>query len=277
VIELLQSVVAAALSFPTFIFTVILGLVILFWIISSATGVGDSIEGATGGVLDGFADGLMEGAADGLLDGALDGAVDGALDGALDGAVDGAAEGIGEAGTLGRVLGCLGLTAVPVTLFLSILVLISWGLSMLLSKLVERHIGVGTITAALGTAIVLGALFIGLIFTSWAVRPLKPLFRSDRTIQRRDFVGKLCTVTTLRVDSGFGMAEHDDGQAGLLLQVRCNQPNSLTRGSRARVVRYDPSEDVLHLAPQPVEAPPTDNNPDRRRERPAGKTTTKES
>ncbi len=51
----------------------------------------------------------------------------------------------------------------------------------------------------------------------------------------------------MRVDGEFGQAEIEDGGAGLLVQVRSEEPNSLTRGSHALVFEYDNAEGVYHI------------------------------
>lgn len=79
------------MAMPTGIFTVLLGLVILYWVLFLIGGLDLDVLGGA----DGAAEGALEGAAEGALEGAAGGAVEGAADGALDGVdrVDGAVEG----------------------------------------------------------------------------------------------------------------------------------------------------------------------------------------
>lgn len=247
--ELLLALWQASISFPTVILTVLFGLALLYWIVSLATGA-DAVDGALEGVTEGLAEGALEGVADGLADGAVDGAVDGAFEGAGD-----AAEGLELGGRFGRGLVRLGVTAVPATLFLTILLFFSWLTSLVLTHVLGRHVGLGVSSALVGGVVLLGAFGIGLALTAWAVRPLKPLFRGDPTLSRRDLVGRVATLTTSRVDSRFGMAEFDDGAAGLLIQVRCRRPNTLTRTDRVRISSYDASTDSFEVRPE--------NQPDR--------------
>lgn len=64
-----------------------------------------------------------------------------------------------------------------------------------------------------------------------------------------DLIGKECILTTLRVDEGFGQASYDDGGAGLILTVRCEGENDLTRGSRAVIVDYHEAHDTYTIKP----------------------------
>lgn len=264
-IDFFRSLFETAFSFPSVILTVMLGLVLLYWIFSSLTGAGGEVDGAAEGLMeslvDGVAESALEGVADGLVEGvaegALEGVAEGAMEGAAEGVVDGAAEGAGEMATwsaLGRLFGCLGLTAVPVTLFLSMLVLFSWLLSLAISHLLGIKIGVGSTSMAVGLGVLAAAFTLGLVATALVVRPLRPFFYSPHLPARRDLVGSVVTVRTLIVDARFGQAEYADGEAGLLLDVRCNQPNKLTRGDVVKIARYDRAEDVYLLDPQPAAA-----------------------
>jgi hypothetical protein len=56
-------------------------------------------------------------------------------------------------------------------------------------------------------------------------------------------VGKECEVTTLEVSSHFGQGIVQDGGPGMIVSIRCEEPNELARGSRARIVAYHAGSD----------------------------------
>jgi hypothetical protein len=229
----------AATAFPTVILSVLLGLAMLYWVFSMLTGA-DGVDGAVEGMAEGLAEGAIDGVAEGLADGALEGAAEGLAEGA---------EGFEFGSNLGRGLVRIGVTAVPFTLFITMLLFFSWITSLALTHLLGRHVGLGVSSALVGGAILAGALALGLFLTACAVRPLKPLFRGDRTLSRHDLVGRTATLTTSKVTDTFGMAEYHDGAAGLLVQVRCTEPNTLTRSDRVRISRYDASTDSYDVTP----------------------------
>lgn len=203
----------AITSFPTAVFSALLALVAGYWLLV--------IVGAVD--LDAF---------DGL-----DAAAE-ALDVSAEGAID-----VGDApGGLG-IVNALGMRDVPITLWLSVLVLVAWLASLAGMELLGGPLG------ALAPPVVLAlALGAGVAATSVAVRPLRPIFRSHTAVSHRALVGKTCTITTLRVDGEFGQALIDDGAAGLLVQVRCADENDLTRGSHALIFDYRPDEGAFHVA-----------------------------
>jgi hypothetical protein len=227
----------ALVTWPTIAFTVPLALAIAYWILALATGLdveagADSLEGAIESVLEGGAESFSEAAAEGCAAGALEGALD-----------DGAGLNWLAAN------GCLGLAVVPVTLVASVFVLIGWIACYSLSRLSMAVLGNWASSGWFGLLTLFSASVIGLAGTSLAVRPLRPLFRSDDLPARQDLVGWFCTISTLRVDERFGQAEVDDGAAGLIVQVRCREANELSRGDRALIFGFSPGEQTYEVIP----------------------------
>ncbi|MBB1254020.1 DUF1449 family protein [Streptomyces alkaliterrae] len=163
-------------------------------------------------------------------------------------ALDGG-EGVTSGGSAGGIAGAFaafGLGGVPVTVVLSLLVLVAWFVSWCGVVLFEN----GLVRALL--------LPLALV-TAWAatrvlVRPLRRLAPgAEEGISRNDFVGRVCVVRTNRVDEVFGQAEvtSDDGSSALV-QVRADEsvpPGSLTTGSSALIFDYDVEGEFFRVAP----------------------------
>lgn len=205
----------AAFTLPTAVFSVLLILVVAYWLT----------------VILGWLD-------LGILDGLFD-----LFDGAADAAIDGAVEGLGEGA--GDHHGCLGLAGVPVSIIGSSVVVFAWGFSFFGLKLLPSLLAGTAAVVGLGA----GALALAMAATAVALRPMKRIFRIAPVTGRRDLVGRICVVTTLRVDDKFGQAEVGDGGAAILIQARSAQPNDFTRGSRALVFKYDAEREVFDIAP----------------------------
>lgn len=193
---------SAILAFPTVVFTILLGVVVLYWLF--------------------------------VLLGAMD------ID-VLDFAD---ADGDGDADGLGGVIEALGLGGVPVMLSLSLLVLGAWGICLLAMQLAG---GIGLVGTGLAAGVAVAALLVAVPVTSFAVRPLRRLFVTHPAPESRSLVGKICTVTTLKVDERYGQAELEDGGAGLLIQVRYSGPGRLGRGDKA--VIFDYKDEIFLVAP----------------------------
>lgn len=244
----MEEFVTIVLGFPTVLFTVPLFLLTLYWI-TVTLGILD-VDAL--GSADAGAEGAIEAAA-GKLEGTLDAAaakVDGLVDaaaGKLEGALDAAAahaEAAGhavqdvdiEGSPVIALLSALRLRRAPVTVVLTVLVLVAW----LVAFFGARHL----MPALPLPSAVSGALvFVIALVAAWPVAalvtfPMGPLYRTRPAVTHGELVGKRVVVSTSRVTASFGEAELADGGAGLILQVRCATPNPLTKGSDALLVAW---------------------------------------
>ncbi len=62
-------------------------------------------------------------------------------------------------------------------------------------------------------------------------------------------IGKECEITTLEVSSHFGQGIVQDGGPGMIVSIRCEEPNELARGGRARIVAYHAGSDAYSVEP----------------------------
>jgi hypothetical protein len=225
----------AITTFPTVPLTVLLGIVVGYWIFALITGAafhgGDAL---TGGVK----------AAGDATTGAIKGAGE-----AVVGAIKGTAEGIGADadhdvdGAEAGVLGILGLGRVPITITLSTVALVAWTISTLLTLVLAPTF------LPLQLGVLFGSLVAGLLGSAVLLRPLGKALNQDRPARRRDSIGQICTITSGKVDAGFGTASIDDGAAGLNVHVVCPKANTLKKGDRAILIDFDPAKDTYEIEP----------------------------
>ncbi|WP_437730544.1 glycine zipper family protein [Sorangium sp. So ce1335] len=269
----MTEVLAASLMFPAVIFTVVLALALIYWLFvllgaldldllggahgDAAPDLG-ALEGATKGALEGATKGALEGATKGALEGAtkgaLEGSAKGALEGSAKGALEGSAKGMADVGDgahgAGSLLVALKLHRVPATVSLTLVAAFGWFSSVLSTMLVEpAWLGAGLPRWALGLAVLAGSLTVALLLTSLAVRPIAPLFVTRHAQAKKDLVGRVCVISTGRVDERFGQAVIEEGGASHILDVRCDTPGALRRGDRALLVSWDPNGEVFGVEP----------------------------
>jgi hypothetical protein len=219
----------AILAFPTVVYTILLGVVVAYWLFV--------LLGALDIDLLGDADLDGHGHADLHVDGHghhFDGDGHGHHHGHQDGDAD-------SPGGLAGLIQTLGLGGVPVTLMLSVLILAGWGFCLGVTELF------GARSAWVAIAAPFVALALAVPVTAVVIRPLRRFFVSLDAPRHRDFLGKVCTITTLRVDERYGQAEVEDGGAGLIVQVRSTEPGRLNRGDRALI--FDYKDEVFYVAP----------------------------
>lgn len=191
---------AAVLSLPTVVFTVLVGLFVLYGL-ATLIGAAD-LELLDGGV-------------------GLDDVPDSPLEVALN---------------------ILGVAGIPLAIVLGVSSIFAWMASMIAMRYLPET-GLVQLGAGIGSAL------FGIGFGSLMLRPFRRIFVSAPAPTRAGIVGRICTVRSLRVDSGAGTAEVDDGGAGFIAEVRCFRENALTRGSKAIVYDYDSEQGVYHVGP----------------------------
>ncbi len=224
----------AILAFPTVIFTILLGVVVVYWLFVLLGALDINLLGDA----DLDADPTMH-----HLDGHGHTDIDVGGHGHADADMDGHDHGDADAEHPGGVAGLiqtLGLGGVPVTLMLSVLILAAWSFCLGALELLGSA---GWITVAAP----LVALALAVPVTGVVIRPLRRFFLSLAAPQHRDLLGKICTITTLRVDERYGQAEVEDGGAGLIVQVRSTDPGRLHRGDRALI--FDYKDEVFYVEP----------------------------
>lgn len=200
-------VLEVSLGFPTVIFTTLLLISLGYWLMTSLLGLGEAPE----------------------LDLDLD------LDVDLDIDVEAGGEG---SGGIGEALTALDLHLLPLSLGISLISLFGWLTSVILSLFLSGDDG--STNTLIGLAIIAGSFFVGIMATGRVGHVLRPVFEVKKAVRRRDLIGRICTVSTGRVDANFGQAELVDAEGGAhLIQVRCRTENSLSKGSQALLVAVD--------------------------------------
>jgi len=262
----MSEVLGLALSFPCVVYTVLLGVVLVYWsfVVVGAIHIGEGSDGA----LDGFDPEAAIGAGKGALEGAAKGALQGHLDGMAesagdvgdmgdaggDGGGDGADGGdADESSVLGAIVNALHLRSVPATAILSLIVTFSWMTCAILMQVVSRDMphGLGFV---LRWVVLFVAPVIALPLTMLASRPLAKVFKHQQPTSRRDLIGKTCIVRTGSVTGTFGEALLEDGGAGLVVRVRVDRELPVKRGDQMLIVDYDEAKESFLVEPIDLES-----------------------
>lgn len=220
--------IANITSFPVAVLTLLLMVVVIYWLFA--------IIGVLGvDILDGDAE----------IDLAVDADMD--LDIDLDADVDGAGQ--GASGVAGFMLKW-GLTGVPVTVVFSVLILVAWiicyYLVMLLGLLVS-WLPLAWLSWILGAAALVLSVMIAVPITATLIKPLKGLFKTHDAVTKSDLVGRIAVVKTSSVTPEFGQAILDDGEAGMLLDIRAEESEALKKDDEVILVEYVAADGSYHV------------------------------
>jgi hypothetical protein len=214
-------------SLPTVIFTVLVGVSLLYWcsVVLGALDI-DALGGAGGKDTDGS---LGESTPEGH-----------------DGS---AASTEAHPSGLSAVLGAIELRKVPMTVRVSFVSIFSW----LVSALGALSLGptfsrTGPQRVVFDIVLALTALLLGVRLAGFAARPLARVFSSAPAPRKEHLVGRLAEVSTGRLDARFGQVLVRDGGAGLLLDARFDGA-PLSRGEQVVITHYDESRNVVSVEP----------------------------
>jgi len=235
----MSEVVALALSFPGVVYTVLLGVVLLYWlfVVLGAIHLGD-------GSADGHFDGLGDGSAD-------VGDVGHGGDGA-DGGDAGDGDDGSEGSAVAALLHALHLRSVPATVVFSLIITFSWLVCTVAMQLVSRDLPAAS-QPALSWLVLAGSPLLALPLTSFAARPLAKVFAQRRATSHSDLIGKTCVVRTGTVTTTFGEASVEDGGAGLVLRVRVDRELPVKRGDQMLIVDWDREHESFLVEPLELE------------------------
>ena len=209
----MEQLLEVASQFPTVIYSTVLGVVVVYWLI-----------------------GML-----GLVDLGLAGDADLELD--VDSDVD-----VSVGGLTGFML-TFGLTGVPFTLVISIVALICWLISFYLQFYILNWLPDGWLYYLMGSFASFVIFVISLPLTAIVIRPLKGMFKSVETTLSDHLVGNSATIVTGTVSETFGQARLFNNGAEMLLDVRCDPEHSLKKGDKVLLIEYLTEKYAYIVAP----------------------------
>ncbi|MBN8757572.1 MULTISPECIES: OB-fold-containig protein [Variovorax] len=195
----------AVTGYPTAIYTVLLGVVVIYWVLAML------------GMVD-------------IEHSGLD------VDVGVHTHADGDANDVGH---LASYVVAFGLNGVPFSVAVSLLVLVSWTVCCLGGEWLLPLVPTLPLQLLAGTVLLVASAVIAIPVTAVAIRPLRGLFVSHTAVSNAALVGQLCRVVTGVVNEKDGRAEVARRGASLNIRVWATAPNSLKRGSQALILEYD--------------------------------------
>ena len=141
-------------------------------------------------------------------------------------------------GDAGGMASRLGLDGLPTLVVLSVLAFFAWILTYFVQLLVLAPLP-ALLRYGLGTVVLLLSPVPAILLTALVLRPLRRLVLRMRPLPAASLLGRVAVVRTPEVDAHHGMAELDDGGAGLILQVRHDGEAPIPRGERVVLLEHD--------------------------------------
>lgn len=206
-------------AFPTALYTVLLGVVIVYWLLA-LLGLVDFESSDIDLDIDTHADASPE-----------------------------------DLGAIAGYVVAFGLSGVPFSIVVSLLALIGWVLTALAATLLLPWVPTEPLRWLAGAGVLLVAAALSIVLAAQIVRPLRGLFVTHSATHNAALVGQVCRVLTGVVDERQGRAEVAQRGLGLNIRVWASSPNSLKRGDRALITDYDSSTLRYRIEPLPPDMP----------------------
>lgn len=148
----------------------------------------------------------------------------------------------GELSGLAGSLVALGLNGVPFSIVVSLLVLVAWTLTSLVSGWLMPWLPGTLLHVIAGTVLLVISGALALPITALMIRPLKGLFVTHEAITNATLVGQSCVILSQSVDERIGRAEVIQRGASLQINVWTDQASTLQKGQTAYILEYDPDK-----------------------------------
>lgn len=157
-----------------------------------------------------------------------------------------ATEALGGGGLLSALMLKVGLGGLPFALIYTAVVFLAWIACYFIDYLLLS--GVESTGLRMGVGLVLTPLllFLALPFAGLALKPFRGLFTRAEGRTAEALLGEHVRIRSPEVSERQGLADYDDGAAGLILQVRATA-GEFRRGDTALVVEYLPDSHVYRI------------------------------
>jgi len=134
------------------------------------------------------------------------------------------------------------LVGVPVVITLSLIILFGWFICYFMAHFLLSGVNHWLLRFLLGIPLLAVSLVAAAWVTTYAMKPLRAVFKFSTTEAHKHILGQRAVVRTSRVDEHFGEATMEDGGAGLILKVRSTGEDTFTKGDR--VVIFEKLDDT---------------------------------
>lgn len=201
----------AAIAFPTAIYTTLLGVVVVYWLLA-LVGIVDFESTNLDVHHELHVDAHAELHADAHTD---------------------------ELSDLASYLVALGLNGVPFSVVFTLLTVFAWTTTCLAAMWLLPLVPTTLLRTVAGLGVLLGGFALALPLTARSIRPLRGLFVTHTAMSNASLVGQSCVVLTSSVDEKFGRAEVATRGTSINIRVWAATPNTLGKGSAARILEHD--------------------------------------
>jgi len=218
----METFIANITSFPVVVFTFLLMIVLFYWVMAMV------------GVVD------ID-----VLDADIEVDFEASTDFETEVSINPDAEGL--SGIAGFMLNW-GLTGVPITVVISLLIVTAWLLSYIVVSLLFPLIPLTLIKYLIGAVLIVVCFALAIPITALSIRPFKGFFIAHTAVKKQSLIGQEVEVKTGTVNEEFGQGILEDGEAGMILDIRAPADKGIKKGDTVILIEYIEEKESYNVA-----------------------------
>lgn len=154
---------------------------------------------------------------------------------------------VNTANAIAGVMLKVGLHGVPVTIIISFLSLFGWLLSYYSVHFLSPFIPQGLLYYLFGLVVLIVTFWIAVLLTALMTKLLRPFFQKIEQQTTKHVLGQSATVRSSTVTHLAGEAFFNDGGAGLILKVRASDGETFVKGDKVVLLEYRENDHIYHV------------------------------
>ena len=218
----METFIANITSFPVVVFTFLLMIVLFYWVMAMV------------GVVD------ID-----VFDGDIEVDFEASTDFETEVSINPDAEGL--SGIAGFMINW-GLTGVPITVVISLLIVTAWLLSYIVVSLLFPLIPLTLIKYLIGAVLIVVCFALAIPITALSIRPFKGFFIAHTAVKKQSLIGQEVEVKTGTVNEEFGQGILEDGEAGMILDIRAPAKKNKKKGDTVILIEYIEEKESYNVA-----------------------------
>ncbi|MDQ6975309.1 MAG: hypothetical protein Q9M22_01955 [Mariprofundaceae bacterium] len=158
----------------------------------------------------------------------------------------------GSVSALGGVAGfmaTLGLTGVPITIVISLLLLNAWIICYFLTLFIPTLPQfVSLVQTAINAGVAIASFMVSILLTASMIKPLRGFFRKvNQEPKATSLLGSTCRVRSSRVDTEFGEVACQNEGATLIIKVRSTGSDTFSNGDNVVLIEHEKTSDFFYV------------------------------
>lgn len=143
-----------------------------------------------------------------------------------------------EHGGMSGLLMKFGLHGVPIMVVITIIAIVGWAFCYFFDLYVLTGTALGALGVLADIATAFGGLLLSIPVARVVLAPVRRIMQRFAPVSQRPLLGRYAEVRSAEVTKTHGQVWLDDGGAGLILQVRAETSGRFVRGDRVVLIEY---------------------------------------